>query len=111
MIKYTSKDIKAIAAENADAASEMAVQMVKLEVVQGAVANLLERIDEVVHKGWDKDGAMAYLAIAEIQDTVRLIDMAFQPLLNQMQNETSGLSSLSGTLVEMSKNMTDKNNK
>lgn len=28
--------------------------MIHLEVIQGTVARLLERIDGIVHKGWDK---------------------------------------------------------
>jgi len=56
----------------------------KLEVIQGAVARLLERIDDIVHKGWDKDRGMACLAIDEIRDTVRLIDMGFHPLFKEL---------------------------
>ncbi|MGA3674202.1 hypothetical protein [Lysinibacillus agricola] len=58
--------------------------MIQLEVIQGAVARLLERIDDIVHKGWDKDRGMACLAIDEIRDTVRLIDMGFHPLFKEL---------------------------
>jgi len=111
MIKYTLEDIKAVIAENTDAASVMAVQLIKLEVIQGAVANLMIDIDEITHKQQEKDVAFARMSIYEIQDKVRLIDMAFQPLLDQMRNEVRGLSSISKDLFGMSKNMTDKNNK
>ncbi|MGE7954416.1 hypothetical protein [Lysinibacillus xylanilyticus] len=58
--------------------------MIQLEVIQGAVARLLERIDDIVHKGWDKDRGMACLAIDEIRDTVRLIDMGLHPLFKEL---------------------------
>ncbi|HEY4622304.1 MAG TPA: hypothetical protein VIH12_00520 [Solibacillus sp.] len=76
--------IKDIMRENLDFASNLSVRMVELEVVQSTVANLLERIDEVVHKGWDKDAALATAAIAEIRNTVRLVDMGFRPLFDEM---------------------------
>ncbi len=37
--------------------------MIQLEVVQGAVAKLLERIDDIVHKGWHENSGMAYMSI------------------------------------------------
>lgn len=73
------------------AASKLSAQMIELEVVQGAVASLLERIDEVVHKGWDKDAASATVAIAEIRDTLRLVDMGFRPLFNEMEEAVNTL--------------------
>ncbi|MGE7943085.1 hypothetical protein ACQKNB_13445 [Lysinibacillus xylanilyticus] len=56
--------------------------MIQLEVIP--VARFLERIDDIVHKGWDKDRGMACLAIDEIRDTVRLIDMGFYPLFKEL---------------------------
>lgn len=73
------------------AASKLSAQMIELEVVQGAVASLLERIDDIVHKGWDKDGSMARLSIGEIRDTLRLIDMGFRPLFNEMEEAVNTL--------------------
>lgn len=60
--------------------------------LQVAVARLLERIDDITYKGWDKDRGMAYLAIDEIRDTVRLIDMAFFPLFKEMSKEVDTLN-------------------
>lgn len=70
---------------------ELSSQMIELEVVQNAVASLLERVDDIVHKGWDKDRGMAYLSINEIRNTVRLINMGFGPLFEQMNNTVDQL--------------------
>ncbi|MEK4629971.1 hypothetical protein MKZ17_17315 [Solibacillus sp. FSL R7-0682] len=70
----------------------LSAQIVQLEVVQGAVARLMERIDDIVHKGWDKDASMAFLSIAEIRDTVRLIDMGFLPLVKEMSKEIKDIN-------------------
>ncbi len=67
--------------------------MIQLEVVQGAVAKLLERIDDIVHKGWHENSGMAYMSILQIQDTVRLIDMAFHPLFKNITEEVNTLNS------------------
>lgn len=47
--------------------------MDQLEVAQGAVARLMDRIDIIIHNGWDKDFRMSYMSINEIRDKVRLI--------------------------------------
>lgn len=70
----------------------LSAQMTQLEVLQGAIARLMDRIDEIVHNGWNKDRGMAYLAIDEIQDTVRLIDMGFNPLFKEMSEEIKTLN-------------------
>jgi len=44
----------------------------------------MERIDEITHKGWDRNPGMACCANDEIRDTVRLIDMALFPLYKEM---------------------------
>ena len=67
--------------------------MIDLRVVQGAVARLLERIDEITDKGWHEDRGLAYVSILEIQDTVRLIDMAFHPLFKKITEEVNTLNS------------------
>lgn len=84
--------LKTVVKENSNTAYGLSAQMVQLEVIQGAVARLLERIDEIVHNGWDKDRGMACLAIDEIKDTVRLIDMGFHPLFKEMSEEISTLN-------------------
>ena len=78
---------------------KLSAQMI--EVVQNAVARLLEQIDDVVQKGWDKDRAMAYLSINEIRNTVRLIDMGFGPLFKEMSNTVDQLHNDSLELFNM----------
>ncbi|QTB29081.1 hypothetical protein [Lysinibacillus sphaericus] len=78
----------------------LSAQMTQLEVLQGAIARLMDRIDEIVHNGWNKDRGMAYLAIDEIQDTVRLIDMGFNPLFKEISEEINTLNIHADNLYE-----------
>lgn len=84
--------LEKVVLENSNNIYVLSAQLTQLEVIQGALAKLLERIDDIVHNGWNKDRGMAYLAIDEIQDTVRLIDMAFNPLFKEMSEEIKTLN-------------------
>jgi len=66
--------------------------MIQLEVVQGAVARLMDKIDDITDKGWHEDRGMACVSILEIQDIVRLIDMAFRPLFIEMLQDVDTLN-------------------
>ncbi|WP_313469517.1 hypothetical protein [Lysinibacillus sp.] len=79
----------------------LSAQMVELEVVQGAVASLIERIDEIHHNGWNEERGMATLCLKEIQDSVRLIDMAFYPLFKEMNSRVDKLHNNSSELHEL----------
>lgn len=92
MQEQTQYILKTVVQENSHNAYELSAQIIQLEVIQGAVAKLMERIDEIVHNGWDKEQGMAYMAIDEIRDTVRLIDMGFHPLFKEMSEEVSTLN-------------------
>lgn len=83
---------------------ELNVQAIKLDTVQTAVARLMERIDEIVYKGWTEDSSMAYLSINEIEQTVRLIDMAFFPLMKEMSDTIKKLNGDSTQLFEVAVN-------
>ena len=91
MQEQTQYILKTVVQENSHSVYGLSAQMIQLEVIQGAVARLMDRIDEIVHKGWDKELGMACLAIDEIRDTVRLIDMGFHPLFKEMSEEVNTL--------------------
>lgn len=91
MEQQTQQILKTVVQENSHSVYGLSAQMIQLEVIQGAVARLMDRIDEIVHRGWDKDRGMAYMAIDEIRDTVRLIDMGFFPLFKEMSKEVDTL--------------------
>ncbi|MFW7190043.1 hypothetical protein [Lysinibacillus sp. BNK-21] len=93
--------VKSLVHENSHNAYNLSAQMIQLEVVQGAVARLIERLDDIVHKGWDKDRGMACLAIDEIRDTVRLIDMGFYPLFKEMSKDIETLNIHAEELYKM----------
>lgn len=80
---------------------ELNVQMKRLDTVQNAIAKLMERIDEIQHKGWDQDRGMAFLSIGEIEQTVRLIDMAFFPLRKEMSETISELDKNSSKTFDL----------
>lgn len=82
--------VRELVSETSNQSFALSSEMINLEVIQDAVAKLMERIDEIKHKKWDEEPTMARLSIDEISSTVRLIDMAFQPLflsLNKNINE------------------------
>ncbi|WP_370046638.1 hypothetical protein [Lysinibacillus sp. RC79] len=92
MQQQTQHTLRTVAHENSSNAYILSAQMIQLEVVQGAVARLMDRIDEITHKGWDRNPGMACCAIDEIRDTVRLIDMALFPLYKEMSEEVNTLN-------------------
>lgn len=92
--------LKAVAHENSTNAYNLSAQMIQLEVIQGAVTRLIDKIDEITHKGWHEDRGMACVSILEIQDTVRLIDMAFYPLFKEMSQNVDTLNSQAEELYQ-----------
>lgn len=80
---------------------ELNVQMIKLNTVQDAIAQLMMRIDEIKYNGWDQDSGMALLSIGEIERTVRLIDMAFLPLKEEMREIVSELNKTSSKAFDL----------
>ncbi|WDU80301.1 hypothetical protein [Lysinibacillus sp. G01H] len=92
MQQQTQLTLEKVLIRNNNNIYSLSAQMTQLEVLQGAIARLMDRIDEIVHNGWNKDRGMAYLAIDEIQDTVRLIDMGFNPLFKEMSEEIKTLN-------------------
>ncbi|MGY4793933.1 hypothetical protein ACVNNN_02935 [Lysinibacillus fusiformis] len=100
-MEQVAAKVKSLVHENSHNAYNLSAQMIQLEVVQGAVARLIERLDDIVHKGWDKDRGMACIAIDEIRDTVRLIDMGFHPLFKEMSNDIKTLNIHAEELYKM----------
>ena len=100
-MEQVAAKVKSLVHENSHNAYNLSAQMIQLEVVQGAVARLIERLDDIVHKGWDKDRGMACLAIDEIRDTVRLIDMGFHPLFKEMSKDIETLNIHAEELYKM----------
>lgn len=101
MQQQTQEFFKTVVKENNDTAYSLSAQMVQLEVIEGAVSSLLERVDDIVHKGWDKEQEMAYMAINEIRNTVRLINMGFYPLFKEMSEEIKDLNIHANELFDM----------
>lgn len=91
-MEQVAAKVKSLVHENSHNAYNLSAQMIQLEVIQGAVARLMNRIDEITHKGWDKDRGIACLVIEEVRDTVRLIDMGFYPLFKEMSGEVNALN-------------------
>ncbi|WP_440051441.1 hypothetical protein [Lysinibacillus sphaericus] len=89
MQQQTQHTLETVVLENSRDVDSLSAQIIQLEVVQQAVAHLMDKIDEITYKGWHEDRGMACLSILEIQDTVRLIDMAFYPLFTRMADEVN----------------------
>ena len=92
MQQHIQPTLRTVAHENSTNAYNLSAQMIQLAVVQGAVAQLMYKIDEITHKGWHEDRGMACVSILEIQDIVRLIDMAFRPLFKEMLQDVDTLN-------------------
>ncbi|MGA3601200.1 hypothetical protein [Lysinibacillus agricola] len=92
MQQQTQHILETVVQENSHHAYELSAQMIQLRVVQQATSHLINKIDEITHKGWHENSGMAYAAILEIQDTVRLIDMAFYPLFKEMAQAVDTLN-------------------
>ena len=59
MQQHTQHILETVVQENSHSVYGLSAQMIQLEVVQGAVAGLLERIEDITDKGWHKDSGMA----------------------------------------------------
>ncbi|MGE7840478.1 hypothetical protein ACQKNX_06770 [Lysinibacillus sp. NPDC093712] len=79
----------------------LSVQMIQLKTVQNEVACLLNKLDEITENGWHEDCGQACISILQIQDTVRLIDMAFFPLFKDMSAEVDTLNIHAQELYEI----------
>ncbi|MFS0819038.1 hypothetical protein ABC382_19225 [Lysinibacillus sp. 1P01SD] len=99
-MEQAAAKVKSLVHENSCNAYNLSAQIIQLEVVQGAVARLIERLDDIVYKGWHKKPGMACVAIEELRDTVRLIDMGFNPLFKDMSEEVKTLNIHADKLYE-----------
>ena len=100
MQQQTQHTLETVVLETSNSVYGLSAQMIQLEVVQGAVARLIERIDDITSKKWHEDRGMAYLSILEIQDTVRLIDMGFLPLYKEISEVVKTLNIHADELYE-----------
>ena len=92
------KYLEKIVHENNRTVCSLSSQIIQLEVVQGAVERLMERIDEITHGDLNEGEIIKRIAINEIKDTVRLIDMAFRPLFKEMSEGFDELNDYSQEL-------------
>lgn len=97
----TYEDLKSVVQDNSSDVYCLSAEMIRLEVVQDAIAQLMERIDDIEHKGWDEDPTMARLSIGEIERKVRLIDMAFYPLFQKMKENIDKIEIHSSKLFDI----------
>ncbi|MCL1696544.1 hypothetical protein [Lysinibacillus sp. BPa_S21] len=100
MQQQTQHLLETVVLENSNDAVGLSVQMIQLKTVQNAIAQLMVEIDEITEKGWHEDPGMAYLSILKIQDTVRLIDMAFFPLFKEISEEVNAINMHAQELYE-----------
>lgn len=92
MQQQTQHILRTVVHENSSNVYNLSAQMIQLKTVQNEVARLLNKIDDITHEGWHEERGMACMSILQIQDTVRLIDMAFYPLFKEMSQEVETLN-------------------
>lgn len=98
-MEQVADKVKSLVQDNSHEVYCLSAQMIQLKVIHGAVAHLLERIEDIVQKGRHEDrGGLAALVILEIMDTVRLIDMGFNPLYTTLQETVNKLECVSNEL-------------
>ena len=78
------KQMENLLFEVADSASGVVVGVEYLGAIRTAVNRLMESIDETIDNNWHEDRVVACLTIAEIEQRVRLIYLAFDPLFEKM---------------------------
>ncbi|MGE7111985.1 hypothetical protein [Lysinibacillus sp. NPDC047702] len=94
--------VKSLVHDNSHEVYSLSAQMIQLKVIQGAVARLLEHIEDIVQKGRHEDrGGLAALTILEFMDILRLIDMGFYPLHTTMQETVNKLEGISSELFDI----------
>lgn len=97
-----SQQLETLVQDNSHEVYGLSAQMIQLKVIQGAVAHLLEHIEDIVQKGRHEDrGGLAALVILEIMDTVRLIDVGFYPLYTTMQETVNTLEGVSNEIFNV----------
>lgn len=92
MQQHTQHILETVVQENSHSVYGLSAQMIQLKTVQNEVARLLNKLDDITHKGWHEDRGMACLSILQIQDTVRLIDMAFYPLFKRLEEDVNTIN-------------------
>ncbi|KOS61960.1 hypothetical protein FJQ98_19315 [Lysinibacillus agricola] len=92
MQQHTQHILETVVQENSHSVYGLSAQMIQLKTVQNEVARLLNKLDDITHKGWHEDRGLACISILQIQDSVRLIDMAFYPLFKEMSQEVDTLN-------------------
>jgi len=58
MQQQTQHTLRTIAHENNSNVSNLFAQLIQLKTVQNEVARLLNKLDDITHKGWHKDHGM-----------------------------------------------------
>lgn len=106
----TKAEIENLIFENQSKASDIDVNMMQLEVIQVAVYKLMDHIDEMEHKNYFDNVYIAKRCLKEIQDKVRLIDMAFNPLFKEMNERVSTLNDIASELYELFKKKNERHN-
>lgn len=101
-MEQVADKVKSLVQDNSHEVYSLSYGMIQLEVVQGAVTRLLERMEEIVQNGRHEDqGGLAPYYILELKDTVRLIDMGFYPLYTTMQESVNKLEGVSNELFDI----------
>ncbi|MEK4128580.1 hypothetical protein NYE67_02810 [Solibacillus sp. FSL W8-0474] len=107
-MQQTIHQIKGLVQDIENSSYELNVQIIQLDAVQDAVAQLMDRIDEIKNNGWNQEKGMACMAIGEIERTVRLIDMAFLPLKREMDKTVKELDTSSKKAYKLFKEENEK---
>ncbi|WP_107841367.1 hypothetical protein [Metasolibacillus meyeri] len=100
-MKQIAGKVKSLVQDNDFEVYALSAQMTELKVVQGAVGRLLHQLDEITFNKWHEDRGMAAHSIVEMQDMIRLIDMALHPLVKDMQEKVNKVEGYSKDLFDI----------
>lgn len=80
--------------------NDLAHHGMQLDAVLAAVEELMTDLDEAIHKNFHKERT-AELLVESISKKVRLIDMAFRPLTNNMIEKIEASNALAEDIVKV----------
>ena len=84
--------LETLSHKNKNNAYQLTLNVSELKAIHGALDKLTEDVDNIVWNKWYEDRDTAFIALSEIQDTVRLISMAYRPLFKEVSNVVTELN-------------------
>lgn len=100
-MQQATEQLKDLVRDNNNIACDISVQREKLAVIKFAVEGVAEEIEGLMSNDSSLDGTTASLYLREFEKKVKLIEMGFLYILEDMQTSVDSLESNSSKLFDM----------